>query len=297
MKARYKYRTRTQHCLELETEESKCSIEVQFPVYEGSGKVVEFTDGSLVVGYLCHDEHCENPLEDCDGVGKIIDRRHCRPEDKREVDRLLKIGDYADDEELERDPYCVLLDVYSHGGDAWSLRGEGMQCSWDTSHGAGLWVPDKYCRDSIASEVLEKLLPAGIEVKYANEAYTYTLKDGDSRRGYKTMMDAWLGAAAVLGFDTSKLKEDMKAGIREAAGKAAAADVETYNAWLNGDCYGVCTERFDANREPIPFGDEACWGYIGLKFAKESLEDSLKWAIKAHTKPGAAQLKDSIPVS
>lgn len=53
------------------------------------------------------------------------------------------------------DPDAVMLDVYDHSGQAWSISGGGMQCRWDTSHNAGAWVPDKYLLDQIESDVAE----------------------------------------------------------------------------------------------------------------------------------------------
>lgn len=52
-------------------------------------------------------------------------------------------------------PDAVFLDVYDHSGQAWSISGGGMQCRWDTSSGAGAWVPDKYLLEQIESDVKE----------------------------------------------------------------------------------------------------------------------------------------------
>ena len=42
-----------------------------------------------------------------------------------------------------------LLACYDHGGQVWSLSGGGMQCRWDTSNSAGVWVPDEYLRKQL----------------------------------------------------------------------------------------------------------------------------------------------------
>lgn len=44
------------------------------------------------------------------------------------------------------DPHAQLLACYDHSGQFWSLRGQGMQCQWDTSNSAGVWVPDDEMR-------------------------------------------------------------------------------------------------------------------------------------------------------
>lgn len=46
-------------------------------------------------------------------------------------------------------PYTVMLDCYSHGGEVWSVSGGGTQCQWDTASGAGVWVPDASLTESL----------------------------------------------------------------------------------------------------------------------------------------------------
>jgi hypothetical protein len=52
-------------------------------------------------------------------------------------------------------PDAVMLDLYEHSGQWWSISGHGMQCRWDTTNGAGVWVPD----DCLMEEM--KNLPIG----------------------------------------------------------------------------------------------------------------------------------------
>ena len=54
-------------------------------------------------------------------------------------------------------PDAVFLDVYDHSGQCWSISGGGMQCRWDTSRGAGAWVPDKCLTDQLDSDVVNGL--------------------------------------------------------------------------------------------------------------------------------------------
>lgn len=49
-------------------------------------------------------------------------------------------------------PYTISLDVYDHSGQVYSMSGEGMNCSWDTSKGGAVWVPDKYCLENIMAQ-------------------------------------------------------------------------------------------------------------------------------------------------
>ncbi len=45
--------------------------------------------------------------------------------------------------------------------------------------------------------------------------------------------------------------------------------VEEWNAYLNSDVYGIVSERFDEDHEPID--DDSCWGFYGRKWAEEAL--------------------------
>lgn len=88
-----------------------------------------------VIGYLCADEDCDNPLEDCDGMGHIYNARDHR-------DKFL---------EARGKPFTFALDVYSHGGEHWSLAGENpmRHDRWDLAHSAGIWIPDECALDEI----------------------------------------------------------------------------------------------------------------------------------------------------
>lgn len=70
---------------------------------------------------------------------------------------------WYEDEFFPGNPDAQLLSVYSHGGEHWSLSGEGMQCQWDTNNSAGVWIPSGY-----QSTELEKL-PAPERRKKARE--------------------------------------------------------------------------------------------------------------------------------
>ena len=53
-------------------------------------------------------------------------------------------------------PFAVELDIYEHSGIAYSVSGTGMQCRWDTSRCAAVWVPDDEALDNIKSSVLHE---------------------------------------------------------------------------------------------------------------------------------------------
>lgn len=122
------------------------------------------------------------------------------------------------------DPDAVMLDVYDHSGLVWSVLGSGTQCAWDTSHGAGVWLPDAEARHEIARRTAA----------------------GKNRR------------AAAL--------------------ELAQQALDTYNAWLAGDCWGICVEVYDAAGELVE--DDACWGFVGGDWAMQDLQASFDFQVE-----------------
>jgi hypothetical protein len=51
----------------------------------------------------------------------------------------------------------------------------------------------------------------------------------------------------------------------------------SYNAWLAGDCYGVAVDVFSIAGDRLNLIDEsAVWGYVGRKWAEESLSEEVR---------------------
>ena len=245
--------------------------------------VRELPDGRVVVGYLSHDDDPMHPLDDCDGCGKIYDRRHMSQSERNEMHQLLGWDEYGECiSGRTRNPYSVPLDVYSHGQDSWSLAGEGMNDRWDTSRNAGIWLPDDCCLEHIEYSAIAKLLPKGTSVSYEStgskvNVITYTLPDGTKRGGYKTFVTAIHAAAKKLGVKLSK--EAIEKAAYEEAVVCAKQAVEEYNKYINGDAYGVCVEVFAKNEEEYEHDGEndACWGFLGSEYAKEELISNVEY--------------------
>lgn len=245
-------------------------------------------DGRAVVGYLVHDEDCSNPLDDCDGMGKIGDARRNSSREANELYRTaLGLDQYGyKHEDLKPDPLVVLLDVYEHSGECWRVHGSGRYFPderWDVSNCAGVWVPDDCCREHIYYKAVQSLLPEGTDVAYkqtetASNVITYTLPDGTTKGGFKSFRTAILAAARKLGVKVDRKKLD-EASANEAVTCASQA-VEQLNKWLSGDCWGHVVETFDANNESLGDSD-SCWGYVGQSWAAEALADAVKCAVDA----------------
>lgn len=360
-------------------------VEFEYTYADWTDSVVEqCTNGNVVVGYLSHDEDCQNPLEDCDGMGKIhhhpSSRYGNRNSDYYEILGLDRYGDpiiddeklqmrwrdkvlalplevfslgllaedmpedyqeklafqladeqaedasvechckYAwrhntkqgdvelDDEQIEvlftqveqvldwnydreceacyepGDPGAVLLDLYDHSGQVWSVSGDGMQCRWDTSRGESVWVPDKCAREEI-----ERRAPvynyAWIEhtTWLRGKGKSYLLHFGE-RDG--VFSDDWSELWAKAQEIAAQGGEPRFDGRRRAAVEMAEDALESYNAWASGDCYGVVVQTHGMDGELI--NEDACWGYIGGDYAEEELASQVKWAVEHNVKEEAA---------
>jgi len=76
--------------------------------------------------------------------------------------------------------------------------------------------------------------------------------------------------------DSIKTNEGLDAARTKAVEFARQA-LESYNAWLAGDCYGVAVDVFSTEGDRLKLIDEsAVWGYVGRKWAEESLSEEVR---------------------
>lgn len=345
---------------------------------------------SMYVGFLADDTDCQNPLDDCDGMGKIYSaHRHSTTHAEMQEalalnsdwdknldlvdahpDRLRRVwigaakqspefqlwaektagrgasldvayyerrakklwrdtdGEYIYNEDciydfeftgevladlwkelrserLIGDPDYVLLDCYSHGGEAWSISGQGMQCRWDTAGGAGVWVPD----DSAREEIDRRAPVYAFGCVKNNGSWTR----GSGRKRYYAEVDEqfgsfmspqfnewheafeWLSTKSA-GIKQPTRKADLKAhalrGRLRAASEIANTTLETYNDWLRGSNYGVIIAEYQnvgSTENPIwnLLDSDDCWGYIGDSYAMEEAVSAVEHKVKALTTKAA----------
>lgn len=197
-----------------------------------------------------------------------------RDEVWKELSRLHLIGD----------PDRVSLDVYEHSGTAYSVSGEGMQCRWDTSPGAAVWVPDDSARDEIArrAEVYQHgEVVAGNRKGQA--AYTFKLDRSPKVSGI--WFDQWHQAFDALAKTIKpKPKGNALLGRRRAATELAREAADLFTDYCNGSVYGVVIETFEivdketGRTESVE--DDSCWGYCGAPHAEYELKASFDEALK-----------------
>lgn len=204
----------------------------------------------------------------------------------------LRCWETLRDDGLIGDRDAVLLDVYRHGGEVWSLSGEGHSCRWDTSRGAGVWIPDLYAREEIDRRApiyaFGRVVNAGRftrdDRKYhaiLDEAYGV---EHSPRFEYWHEAFEWMQQrVAKLSPRGRKAEREMAQlrGRQRAAEEIARSAVQEYNAWLSGDCWGVVVITFklvDGKYEEA--NHDAVWGFVGREIAENELKASFEFAVE-----------------
>lgn len=173
-----------------------------------------------------------------------------------------------------------LLACYEHGGQVWSLSGGGMQCRWDTSNRAGVWVPDDYLKKE-----LDSTAPGAAFAFVRNTNWIR-----GTGKHYQLVKVVWDGEKCnevvhvAFSDDSSELHAQAKAIAAEspaptpkqiAWGREQMCEVyakqflNTYNDIIAGNVYGCVVEWFDEDGNSID--NDACWGFIG-DHAEEALK-------------------------
>lgn len=204
-------------------------------------------------------------------------------------DKAEQVWDTLREKGLVGNPLAVLLDVYEHGGTSYSVSGEGMQCRWDTSRGAGIWIPDECAVENITSGVLHKLGYGQIQWFGACGSTTDPLNAGYSLDGGATWVQgfsSWKSAMAEVRKSVPEAaREDFQAAMTAEARNYARSVVEEYSKWANGEVYGVLVYAIDRQTgQRLEQHDHEVWGHIGSDYAEETLHDEVMNMIDRLTK-------------
>ncbi len=274
-----KTKIRTVKTTFLDLDDLDVKLELEGAPEQGLGVKVLTGPEKIVVGYLNNDPGCENPLEDCDGMGKIysLNSRHINSISMDELERYI-----------EDDPFAVTLSYFEHGQCAWSVsgdkpRGTEGDWQWDGVDLAGIWIPDDCCRDHILSSGLAGLLPDDLKVEYTgttsattHSEITIKYPDGTIEKPFKSFKLAYEHAAQKLGIVVSE--EALKKGQYAIALKCAGQACKEFTSWANGDCYCWTVETFDD--EGTFVSRDNCCGFIGYEYAEQTLEEEMQSALK-----------------
>jgi hypothetical protein len=180
---------------------------------------------------------------------------------------------WAEPEFFPGDPDAQMLACYEHGGQHWSLSGQGPQDRWDTSNFAGVWVPDSNLR-----EELDTVAPTAARafVRGVGKSYQLVRVLWADDEPTLVKLELYDDASALWG-KARRIAESQKAPTpRQIAwGRAQMAEIycqqflDTYNDIISGRVYGCVVETFD--QSGVRIDEDACWGYVG-DWAEEALK-------------------------
>jgi hypothetical protein len=173
-------------------------------------------------------------------------------------------------------PYAVMLNVYEHGGIAYSLSGQGMQCQWDTASGGACWVPDDEAVDKIKSrgEVYRKGL---LREKRFQDVTTWEVSLFTNPTCHLSLVakggfEHWHEAFEYLkGLEHVTFLRPLEEAEHIAARELAKQAAEAYTDWCNGNRYGVVVVTYDKAGNEINW--DSVGGFVGDDNAYESLKN------------------------
>ncbi|OGU51131.1 MAG: hypothetical protein A2199_12335 [Hydrogenophilales bacterium RIFOXYA1_FULL_63_33] len=269
--------------------------------------------GDLVaVGYLVDDHDVENPLDDCDGMGHIYSShrhsgQHAKMQDvlgldsEWQLDLSLRVVEREAESALKElvrtrfqvDLVAFILECANNNG---MSRDQAIEYFVVDFTGQ---LP--YHRETWLTEKVRELVTWD---SLLDEAWQLARLSGQVGDPHTVMLDCYehggqvwsvTGSGQQCLFDTARgagvwvpdqcLREELDSiktneGIDAARTKAvefARQALESYNAWLAGDCYGVAVDVFSTEGDRLKLIDEsAVWGYVGRKWAEESLSEEVR---------------------
>ena len=157
-------------------------------------------------------------------------------------------------------------------------------CYCDSVHGPGttqiyttyiddcnaVWIPTPCDIDNIKAQCW----PEGVEITWHGAAGSQT-----------DPLHAVVTFKGEVVFDTPKWADAQKfideryglptdKDLYKVAEKYAQGCLEEYEKWCNGDCYGCVCEVFECqDGDWVQISEDACWGFIGYDYAKQTIEE------------------------
>ena len=228
----------------------------------------------VVLGYLVYDSNCENPLVNCEGMGKILPINSWKAGRSSAANYSHLGRDSQGDPELE-----IYLPIVRR------LAGvtEGEESDRHRDMALALW------------NEADKRGEAG--TPYAR-ALTSRHHGGYYETSKSTLIEAvWIPDEELLAhLESFKPGEERK----EKANDCFESALEEFNRWAEGDCYGYIVEHF-IHEEGVNWknwkmiDEESVWGFIGSEYAQEELQDAFNRFVKPLRKPNRHWLFKHFP--
>lgn len=259
--------------------------------------MIDDLGGVALVGVLVYDQDCPNPLEDCDGMGKIgmFDQRRRSYRDPGPEDLGLEAPGKPDCSSgiirrAERRLRDVLEDKAPDALMSWIIRetldgrtreeaiddfvalfkeGDLKEIGLNGREGIPDW-------EDLLLEAWEWFREAGA----VGDAYAVPLGLTRVFWGEKFCVCADPLEADAAWVPDKELRKDLEriraekglAAAREAAMRFAGEAVGVYNEWASGECYGarvLAVEKRGGDMKVID--EDALWGILGLESARDEM--------------------------
>lgn len=273
---------------------------------------IEKQGGLIAVGYLVDDHDVQNPLDDCDGMGHIYSSHRHSGQHAKMQDVLGLDSDWQRDLSLrvvEREAESALMELVRTRFQV-DLVAFILECAnnngMSRDQAIEYFVVDftgqlPYHRETWLTEKVRELVTWD---SLLDEAWQLARLSGQVGDPHTVMLDCYehggqvwsvTGSGPQCLFDTARgagvwvpdqcLRDELDSiktneGIEVARTKAvefALQALGSYNAWLAGDCYGVAVDVFSIDGDRLKLIDEsAVWGYVGRKWAEESLSEEVR---------------------
>lgn len=236
--------------------------------------VVPLSHKHILVGYLSRDEDCHNPIEYCDGMGKVLNLGRGWGDQRSSALDILGLTSNGDinpdeaavEEELRFEVRRFDLIISPEEVERRISNFEDRE-AWIEKKSIELWHRD--------------IDPTVVILNYRqysscdNGHYSVNCLATEWDLSAGKLPDAiWYPDLALMEELKPYPKEEWPAKCLIYARQA----VEEMQKWLDGECYGVCVEIFNKDFEIVQ--DDACWGYVGTEYAKETLENEVANAVK-----------------
>lgn len=190
---------------------------------------------------------------------------------------------WAEPEFFPGDPDAQLLSCYSHSGEHWSLSGRGMQCRWDTSNSAGVWVPDEYLRkelDSAQRQAVYALVENTSWIRGTGKRHQLLRVDWKDDKTCEKVFVRFSDDAGDLHKEAREIAANkpeptaaqLRWGREQQATIYCEQFLDMYNEINSGQVFGVVVEWFDDSGTATD--NDACWGFVGSDHAEESLKET-----------------------
>ena len=301
---------------ELEGEEIEVVKELNLKPDTSERMII--TDKYIVVGGLCYDSDCENPMTSCDGQGAFHKADSSEYQQALGLDRYAA-KDYSSDAVLtiaaekawglvRQTPGMIvqirrLMNEYSRV-DSVKTAIENYFSDADQSF---MSAKQAFLGRAIAEldnredELFDRIIDLiGDRSKLLDDAWVAAIKAGtlgnnlavplrDAHHGYSMTDDfdrshaVWLPESIALDNIKSGLPADADAeALVTSTVNYCSLVLEEYNSWCAGECYGVVVYVIDRETgERIEDMDEECWGYIGSDYAESELESQMLSHLKS----------------